>query len=957
MKFLRLTFLLLMCAAFPLLGYATQAEKPVLYTLSNGMRVLLDPFPTSDKVFGGIVVNVGGKHESPDATGLAHYQEHMLFKGTEELGTSDWAAEKPHIDKIFALYDQLGRASSKKEVDSLQKAINAESVAASKYVIVNEFDKLIKQAGGTAMNATTSWDGTVYFNAFPASEMEKWMALYAHRFERPVFRGFQAELEVVYEEQNAAVDNIASRVYEQFLAAFYPHHPYGSRSLIGTIDHLKRPSLTKMRDFFNTYYVPNNMMLVLSGNFEVEQAKSLIERYFGKWQSKPLPTYTPVKEPPFKGRQVVSVRSFPIRAGALSFRDPELTPQENVTEDILTALLTNSAETGKLDSLSLSGKVMAALALRFPLAEQSGLAVVFVPKIFGQQFSTAERFVWWAIDDLRMGRFSDTALAVAKLSKLMEWEKNMEEPALRFAAWSEMSMKGQTMADVLDYKERLNAVTREDIVALANRLFQPNYLLFRNKMGFAGGEKIAKPDYKPVIAAAKGTSRFADSLNRIPSLRSEWTPITEGKEYTKRELARGGALFAAPNPINDIFTLRLQYYNYPPDFVKKVSYLEAMDNAAPDGLTLQAFKEQLGLIGASISVAADSKSLIIAVQGLEEHYAATIDYLQRFLASAHLDKQEKETVIRNAQAAWKVQRKSAEFQVEALEEYARRGKGSSYLQSATFKELRSTPPSRFDSIFQDALAYPCDVYYVGRKSADELVADCQRILPKVQNAAVVPQKEEWQPTEDVDILFFANKKATQAKISILQRVEDYTPQSEPYRMLLNSYLSDGFSGLLLQEIREFRSLAYTTYGYLNYPFRPEFNTFFQGKLETQGDKTLEALELYLRLVDSMPAYPERLPEAKTNIINRLAQIVPSFRSLPKYAAFLDRIGFKADPRLATREQLPGISWEQFYAYYQRQFGARKRLITIVGDPRTINLKRLKERYRVREVKLKDLVRN
>ena len=957
MKRLCATFPVLLLALASLQGLAAPAAQPELYTLPNGMRVLLDPFPAADKVFGGLVVNVGGKHESPDATGLAHYQEHMLFKGTEELGTSDWAAEKPHIDKIFSLYDELGRASSQQTIDSLQKAINAESVAASKYVIVNEFDKLVKQAGGTGMNATTSWDGTIYFNAFPASEMEKWMALYAHRFERPVFRGFQAELEVVYEEQNAAVDNIISRVYEQFLAAFYPNHPYGSRPLIGTIEHLKRPSLTKMREFFDTYYVPNNMTLVLSGNFEPEQAKPFIEHYFGKWKSKPLPQYTPVNEPPFKGREVVSVRSFPIRAGALAFRDPELTPQDEVTEDVLTALLTNSAETGKLDSISLSGKVMAAIAFRLPLAEQSGLLVTFAPKIVGQRFSTAERFVWWAIDDLRMGRFSDTALAVAKLSKLIEWEKNMESPALRFAAWSEMCLKGQTMPDVLDYKARLNAVTREDIVALSVRLFQPNYLLFRNKMGLGGGTKIAKPDYKPVIAAAKGASSFADSLNRIPSLRGEWTPITEGKDYARRSLARGGVLYAAPNPVNDIFTLKLQYFNYPPDFANKGSYLDPMDNAAPEGLTLQTFKEQLGYIGASFSVSVDSKSLTISVEGLEENYAETMDYLQRYLATAHLAKQEKETAIRNVQAAWKVQRKSVEFQVEALEEYARRGEGSIYRQSATVKELKATPTARFDSIFRAALAYPCNVYYVGRRPADTLVADCLRILPPVQSEAVIPQKEVWQPSEDVDILFLANKKATQAKISILQQVEDYTPQSEPYRTLLNSYLSDGFSGLLLQEIREFRSLAYTTYGYLNYPFRREFSTFFQGKLETQGDKTLEALELYLRLIDSMPAYPERLPECKTNIINRLAQTVPSFRSLPNYAAFWQRIGFEADPRLMIREQLPAISWEDFYAYYQRQFGARKRLITIVGDPRTINLKRLKERYRVREVKLKDVVRN
>lgn len=948
---------LLMLASSLFVVSVAQAQTPQRYSLSNGMQVVLDPFAAADQVFGGIVVNVGGKHESPDATGLAHYQEHMLFKGTEELGTSDWNAEKNHIEKIFALYDELGRATDKKKIDSLQQAINAESVAASKYVIVNEFDKLIKQAGGTGMNATTSWDGTVYFNAFPASEMERWMALYAHRFERPVFRGFQAELEVVYEEQNASVDNIVSRVFEQFLAAFYPNHPYGSRPLIGTLAHLKRPSLTKMRDFFNTYYVPNNMTLVLSGNFDVEKAKPLVEKYFGGWKSKPLPTYTPVQEPPFKGRQVVSVRSFPLRAGALAFRNPTMSKKDEVTEDVLTALLTNAAETGKLDSLSLAGKVMAAMAIRIPLVEQSGMIVAFVPKVVGQRFSTAERYVWWAIDDLRMGRFSDSALAVAKLSKLVEWEKNMEEPGLRFAAWSDMSLRGEKIEDVLGYKERLEEVTREDVMTFAKKLFQSNYLLFRNKMGFAGGEKIAKPDYKPVIAAAKGTSKFADSLNRIPTVRGQWTPIEEGKDYQIRKLARGGELYMTNNPINDIFTLTIQYSDYPEDFVRKASFLAVMDNAAPDSLTLQEFKEKLGFIGASITVKPNNESLTIKVQGLEENYAATMEYVRRFLSSARLDKQEKETAIRNAKASWKVQRKSVEFQVEALEEYARFGKQSKYLQNPTLKELKAATTTQYDSIFQVALAYPCNVYYVGRQTADQVAADCERILPLVKMPAVHHKKEDWQPVEDVDILFFANKKATQAKISILQRVEDYDTNTETYRTLLNSYLSDGFSGLLLQEIREFRSLAYTTYGYLNNPIHLQRNTFFEGKLETQGDKTLEALELYLKLIDSMPAYPERLPECKTNITNRLAQMLPSFRVLPRYVASLKRMGFKRDWRLGIQEELPTISWELFYAYYQRQFQSGKRLIIIVGDPRTVNLKLLKQKYRVREVKLQDVVRN
>ena len=953
--FLALLFVLQMTS----FTVSAQVDKtsgiPLSYTLPNGMKVLLDPVPTSDKVFGGLVVNVGAKHESYDATGLAHYQEHMLFKGTEELGTSDWNAEKPHIDKIFSLYDQLGRATEKKEIDSLQKAINDESVAASQYVIVNEFDKLVKKAGGTGMNAATSWDATVYFNAFPSSEMEKWMALYSHRFEHPVFRGFQAELEVVYEEQNASADNMGARVYNQFLAAFYPTHPYGSRPLIGKLEHLKRPSLTQMKQFFDTYYVPNNMMLVLSGNFQVEQAQELITKYFGGWKAKPLPEYKVVQEAPFKGRQTVTVRSLPVRAGGLAFRSSGLTDKEEIVQEILLGLLTNSAETGKLDSISLKGKLMAAFAVHLPLVDQSGIIIAFVPKIIGQRFRTAERYVWWAIDDLRTGRFTDKALEIAKLANLTEWERNMEDPAMRFAVWNDMYIRGKSVKQIFQHKELLNSVSREDIVALANKLFGSDYLLFRNKIGLGGGEKIAKPPYKPVIASAKGDSKFAQQFEKLPSQRAPWKPLTEGKDYEKQNLGNGNTLYMTRNALNDIFTLTLKYQNLPADYVRNISLIAAMNSAAPDTLKLEEYKELLGELGASISIAPNHHTLTVSVQGYEKNYDQTMALLRRFLQSPHLSKTEKETYINNIKTGLKVQRKSIEFQVEALEEYARYGKQSTNLLNMTVSELHDTALPKYDAAFTSAIRTPCNVYYVGQRSKEALLTDCKNLLPATEYSAPVAKKEEWHP-EAVDILFLSNKKATQAKISILQEMTNYTPEDEAYRLLLNSYLSDGFGGLLLQEIREFRSLAYTTYGYINPPYAPEQAMFFEGKLETQGDKALEALDLYLKLIDSMPQYSDRLAVHKEGILNSLAQRVPSFRSLPAFVSNYERFGYKSDPRVLIADKMPSITWDELYSYYQKQFGKRRRLITIVGDPRMINLDQLKKRYRVRELQLKEVVR-
>jgi zinc protease len=261
------------------------------FTLDNGLTVILNPDPSAIAVYGAMAVKAGSKNDPKDATGMAHYLEHLLFKGTMDLGTTDYAKEKPFLDSIVYYYDLLGKTIDDKERKRIQKLINQQSVQSAKYANPTEFDKLIKSIGGTGLNAFTSNDMTVYHNAFPGEQMEKWLELYAHRFQNPVFRSFQSELEVVYEEKNRSMDSPFNRVFEEFQAALFKTHPYGTQSTIGTVEHLKNPSLTKMYKYFNDYYVANNMGLIISGNFDVTLAERVIKDKFSKLRSAPVPEF------------------------------------------------------------------------------------------------------------------------------------------------------------------------------------------------------------------------------------------------------------------------------------------------------------------------------------------------------------------------------------------------------------------------------------------------------------------------------------------------------------------------------------------------------------------------------------------------------------------------------------------------------------------------------------------
>ena len=247
------------------------------YKLDNGLTVILNEDHSKPQIFGAVVVKAGSKNDPHDATGIAHYFEHIMFKGTDQIGTLNYPAEKVFLDSIVMMYDQLYLTKEEKARHEIQMKINQLSLKASEFAIPNEVDVLLRDIGSSGLNAYTSLEQTVYHNSFPSNQIGKWMDIYSERFRNPVFRLFQSELETVYEEKNMYADNPMSMMFENLLKTFYKKHPYGQQTTIGTIEHLKNPRLSKMMEYFNTYYVANNMALVLCGDFDTEKVIPLIQ--------------------------------------------------------------------------------------------------------------------------------------------------------------------------------------------------------------------------------------------------------------------------------------------------------------------------------------------------------------------------------------------------------------------------------------------------------------------------------------------------------------------------------------------------------------------------------------------------------------------------------------------------------------------------------------------------------
>ena len=320
-----------------------------VYTLKNGLKVYLAKNDDAPRIQTYIPVKTGSNNDPSDNTGLAHYLEHMVFKGTSHLGTQDWEKEKALLTQISDLYEQHKAEKDPEKKKALYKKIDEVSQEASKYAIANEYDKAISSLGATGTNAHTWLDETVYKNNIPSNELEKWLKVEKERFSELVLRLFHTELEAVYEEFNRAQDNDGRLVNYAMMEALFPKHPNGQQTTIGTSEHLKSPSMVAIHKYFDTYYVPNNMAVVLVGDLDFDKTIKMVDQYFGTFKYKELPMKKMVSEEPMTSVVSRTVKSPSTPRMTLAWRTDSYGTQDSRLADVVAEILSNNGDAGLID--------------------------------------------------------------------------------------------------------------------------------------------------------------------------------------------------------------------------------------------------------------------------------------------------------------------------------------------------------------------------------------------------------------------------------------------------------------------------------------------------------------------------------------------------------------------------------------------------------------------------------
>ncbi|MBO7491022.1 MAG: insulinase family protein [Bacteroidales bacterium] len=964
-------YLLLLLLCIVAVGLYAQPMKVNTFTLKNGMQVMLCEDHQQPSIYGAVLVHVGGKNDPADNTGMAHYLEHLMFKGTDRIGTIDWAAEKPLLDEIDKLYDALHEEKDQAIRKEILKKINDASSRAAKYAIPNEVDVILSKMGGTGVNAFTSNDVTCYHNMFPSNQLEQWLTVYAERFRRPVFRLFQSELEAVYEEFNMYADQPTSVFFEDAIAVAYGDHPYG-RPVIGYQEHLKNPQTSAMEKFFVTYYHPYNMTLILAGDFDAEGIKPLLENTMGKLRNEYVKEFhgarlreapmtkksIDAKVAPFKGAQTVTVAETPVKMGVIEFQTIGSGDKEAFYLDILSGLLNNEAETGLLDELMKENKLMEASAFNYAMLEHGLYALFYVPKLTGQSHEDAEKLVLSALDRLRKGDFSDELFEAVKMEYLRDYYESMESLTSKFYTMVDMSTNYLDPKVYFEREKMIRLLTKEQLVELSNRFFGKDYLCFRSNVGQKDIKRLEKPSWKPIVTKnAETSSKFAKEIADMPVREIESQVVELDKDVFKQPIGSNTTLYYKENPYNDIFTLQLIFqYGSLQDQMLPVAAEYASYQGIEKLYTGTQSQLELQKLGANMTISVSDRETCVTISGFDEFLPQVLQLCSQMLYNPGNEEKYLDLIVEKRRSEAEMNHSDAEVWGSALYYYALYGKNSPYLTRPSLKSIEKLSGKKLLDVISTAMHSAMNVTYVGRVPMEEVSELVRQSFDFQDKPAekMRPVREQVRHTGSM-VLLADNKQFMQSNIYFLINGEQLNRQSLVTKTLYNEYMSGSMAGVIFQDIRELRSLGYSAYGIYDYDEITRQPGYMMGYLGTQADKTNDGVEAMSELLLTFPKRPEKFEMAKESSVRQMESSYISFRQMPNQMRVWEEMGYGKDPRPERLKQLQSINMDDVQKFHQANMAGRPIIITIAGDSRRFDTKALKKISKVVKVKYQDII--
>lgn len=922
-----------------------------IYTLKNGLKVFLAKNTDAPRIQTYIPVRTGSNNDPADNTGLAHYLEHMMFKGTSKIGSLDWEKEKVLLDEISELYEQHKAEPDAEKKKEIYNQIDQVSQEASQYAIANEYDKAISSLGATGTNAHTWFDETVYKNNIPNNELEKWLKIERERFSELALRLFHTELESVYEEFNRAQDNDSRLVQYELMDALFPNHPNGQQTTLGKAEHLKNPSMKAIHQYFDEYYVPNNYAMVLVGDLDFEETIQLVDRYFGSIPYRELPEKTPVTEQPMTRIVQRTVKSPTTPRIQLAWRTESYGTREAMLADIAANILSNRGEAGLLDlHINQTQKMLWAQAFSVGLKQYGYFSVVAVPKE-NQTLDEAKDMVLQEIELLKKGEFPDWMLPAIINDFKLQRLKTLETADGLATNLYDTYIKGRTWEQELNEMEDYASFTKEDVINFAQGFFKDNYVAVYKEKGINDQLiRVDNPGITPVKINREAQSDFLKAIlaEKTQDIQPEF--IDYDKEIRQDEV-KGKPLSFVSNKYNDLAQVHFIFplgSDHDRDLGVATQVLQYLgtDRYSPEELKMEFFK-----IGVTNDFKTTHDQLLISLNGLEENIEKGIALLQHWMHNVKPDqeiyRQFVQTLLENRAAV----KKDKNRIMTALTTYTKIGPFSRFTDVISREELENSSVEVFTDRMKNLFSYPYQLFFYGK--------DFERFKGYIENyiqpqSLQVPEPKIYPEPETTGNVYFTDYDMVQMEMSKAGRGKEVNIHDLGKINVFNEYFGRGLSSIVFQEIRESKSLAYSAY--VSYAANAELghHDYITTYIGTQPDKLQVAVDTMDELMDELPEVPIQFENARNAALKQIASARITRTNIFFNTLRLKKLGISHDFRKDIYEQIKDLKFEDLRAFYDAAVKPIRFNTAIIGKRDNLNREAVDQMGTFTEVSLKDI---
>jgi predicted Zn-dependent peptidase len=916
-----------------------------IYTLKNGLKVYLSVNKEEPRIQTYIAVRTGSKNDPAETTGLAHYLEHLMFKGTAKFGVTDAEAEAPLLTDIENRYEQYRKMTDPEERRQAYHEIDSVSQLAAQYFIPNEYDKLMAAIGAEGTNAYTSNDVTCYVENIPSNEVENWAKIQSDRFQNMVIRGFHTELEAVYEEYNIHLTDDTDKLFNALLSKLFPTHPYGTQTTIGTQEHLKNPSITNIKEYFKKWYVPNNVAICMSGDFDPDEVMATIDKYFGQWQpgddveQPQFPELAPITAP--IDTTVIGLEAETVWMG---YRFDCASSLQNDTLQVIDHML-NNGTAGLLDlDITQQMKMADAWGGVVPMMDHSMFILAGTPRE-KQTLDEVRSLLLEEIEKLKKGEFSDDLLPSVVNNLKLQYYNSLESNQARARMFVNAFVNGTPWEQEVKALERLEGITKEQIVSFANRHFQNNYATVYKRQGTdLTQKKIDKPAITPIPANRDMVSDFVTEIQN-----SEVKPIEPRFVDFKKDLTFGNVSESFPfvyvqNKENGRFTLTFRYdfgeesdlrYNYAADYL---NYL------GTDSLTAEQLKQQFYKLACNYSINVGARSIQVTLNGLSENMPEAMKLLEHLMRNAKVDHDAYMQFIAIREKQRMDAKADQQTNFQYLVQYGLYGPYNPYRNAMNGKQLAETDPQTLLDLLKNLSQYEHTLLYYGPMTEQELVNTVTQShsVPEKYLPAPEPKHYTMQATPENEILLAPYDAKNIYMRMYHNEMRQWKADEAAVQALFNEYYGGGMNTVVFQELRETRGLAYNAFAYYAAPSYKDNPEYYFTHIITQNDKMMDCVSQFHAILDSIPQSENSFLIAKDALTKRLASQRTTKFGLINAWLWAKQRGIDYDENERIYNALPGITLQDVVKFAEENMAHKTYRYIILGDEKELDMKALQQ---------------